>query len=308
MRTRGEPMAASIGHGRAETRATHPRGLALLVLMTGALGALGACAHQEPPILGQARETYRRAAEQTATVSGASAYVDAAKAALDRAEQSFDEGGDSEDTRDLAYIADRLAMLAEAQAAVALAAAERDDAMSELELTRAQVNEAKERQEAARVAQAQPPPAAARETEGRGEDEALARLQEIGDLRRGARGLVLSMSGSLVFTSGSARIPAAAMPRLRILAEVLRELDGRTFVVEGHTDSTGSREVNQRISRDRAEAVKRFLIQRGVAGERIETAGLASDDPVANNGSEEGRAKNRRVDVVIGPVEEAPAS
>src|SRR5690349_19683247 len=102
------------------------------VLALGA-GSLIACASTEPAILKDARESYREAAKSEASTR-ARAHLDNAKQALIRAEQSFDEHGDSADTRDLAYIADRLAQVAEAQAMLGSAVADRDSAKHDLEV------------------------------------------------------------------------------------------------------------------------------------------------------------------------------
>jgi outer membrane protein OmpA-like peptidoglycan-associated protein len=85
-----------------------------------------------------------------------------------------------------------------------------------------------------------------------------------------------------------------------ILSEVARSLVANTQVqveVSGHTDSTGSRAVNERLSLARAEAVKAFLIENGVAAERMAVQGYASTQPVATNKTASGRAQNRRVEL-----------
>ena len=71
------------------------------------------------------------------------------------------------------------------------------------------------------------------------------------------------------------------------------------ITIYGHTDNTGTRAVNERISKERADAVANFLVGNGIARNRITTEGLAFDQPVADNSTAEGRAKNRRVEVYI---------
>jgi OOP family OmpA-OmpF porin len=85
-----------------------------------------------------------------------------------------------------------------------------------------------------------------------------------------------------------------------ILQDVARSLVTNPQVrveVGGHTDSTGSRELNERLSLARAESVKAFLIENGVAADRMEVKGYASTQPVASNKTVSGRAQNRRVEL-----------
>jgi outer membrane protein OmpA-like peptidoglycan-associated protein len=71
--------------------------------------------------------------------------------------------------------------------------------------------------------------------------------------------------------------------------------------VEGHTDSRGSNEYNMDLSHRRANAVKNLLVQRGIAGSRIEAVAFGETMPVASNDTEAGRQKNRRVEIKIAP-------
>ncbi len=75
----------------------------------------------------------------------------------------------------------------------------------------------------------------------------------------------------------------------------------RRVRIEGHTDSTGSRDHNVRLSRRRAEAVRRYLVQHGIGGGRVEAEGYGPDRPIESNDSESGRSRNRRVEFVIPP-------
>jgi len=69
--------------------------------------------------------------------------------------------------------------------------------------------------------------------------------------------------------------------------------------IYGHTDNTGSRAVNEKLSNERAESVAKFLIENGINGGRLTTEGKAYDEPVADNSTSEGRTKNRRVETYI---------
>jgi len=72
-----------------------------------------------------------------------------------------------------------------------------------------------------------------------------------------------------------------------------------TLRIEGHADATGSREKNQELSNQRAEAVKRYLIQSGIEPNRLQTMGYGDSRPIADNSTDEGRKLNRRIEFVI---------
>jgi OOP family OmpA-OmpF porin len=73
----------------------------------------------------------------------------------------------------------------------------------------------------------------------------------------------------------------------------------RDIRIEGHTDSSGSEDLNQKLSQRRADAVKQLLIQNGIAANRIKSIGQGEAHPVASNNTEAGKAKNRRVDIIL---------
>jgi outer membrane protein OmpA-like peptidoglycan-associated protein len=79
------------------------------------------------------------------------------------------------------------------------------------------------------------------------------------------------------------------------------------MVVEGHTDSQGSDDLNLKLSEDRAAAVRDYLVSRGVAADRLSAVGVGEKRPIADNTSAEGRANNRRVEIVIASAS-APTS
>ncbi len=109
--------------------------------------------------------------------------------------------------------------------------------------------------------------------------------------------MVLTLSGSVLFTSGSSTLLPAAQLKLNEVADVLTKQDPDSkMVVEGHTDSQGSASTNQELSQKRAQAVRDYLVSRGIAGDRVTAEGFGPSRPVANNGSAEGRADNRRVE------------
>lgn len=116
------------------------------------------------------------------------------------------------------------------------------------------------------------------------------------------RGIVITMSAETMFRSGSSKLLPRAKEHLDEVASALQKLgDGQTFVIESHTDSRGSPELNRRLSKQRADAVRFYLIEQGVSRDRIIARGRGEDDPVASNANPEGRANNRRVELVVSP-------
>jgi len=102
------------------------------------------------------------------------------------------------------------------------------------------------------------------------------------------------------FRSGSANLPIEVLPQLEKLGEFLSWQEEMHIRVEGFTDSTGDELMNRELSMRRAEAVKRYLISHyAIAAERIKTIGYGEDYPLADNGTAEGRARNRRVEIII---------
>ena len=112
------------------------------------------------------------------------------------------------------------------------------------------------------------------------------------------RGTVVTL-GSVLFATGKSELLAGALQSVERLADYLTSNKGRTVLIEGHTDSTGSDETNLRLSQDRADSVRMALIAEGIAAKRIVATGLSSTRPVASNDTAAGRQQNRRVEIVI---------
>jgi len=116
---------------------------------------------------------------------------------------------------------------------------------------------------------------------------------------RDARGTILSMS-DILFETGKADLKQELRENLSAIGAILQSLlTDSQIMVEGHTDNVGSAEFNQKLSEQRAKAVMQYLIERGVNANRLQAIGHGMDKPVANNGTKEGQAKNRRVELVI---------
>jgi outer membrane protein OmpA-like peptidoglycan-associated protein len=82
--------------------------------------------------------------------------------------------------------------------------------------------------------------------------------------------------------------------------KLLKENPGLKLAIEGHTDDVGAKPANEKLSRDRAAAVVDALAAAGIARDRLKSSGAGADKPVADNATSEGRAKNRRVELVKG--------
>ncbi len=116
--------------------------------------------------------------------------------------------------------------------------------------------------------------------------------------RREARGEVMTLSGD-VFASGQSALRPEARENLSRLIEFVQRRPGARVLIEGHTDSTGRATANQALSLSRAQSVRQALIEEGVDPRRLEARGLGQSQPLADNGSAEGRTRNRRVDVIL---------
>ncbi len=124
-----------------------------------------------------------------------------------------------------------------------------------------------------------------------------AQLRDI-EAKQTERGLLVTL-GDVLFAFNKADLTPQAGPRLDKLAAFLKQFPQRKLLVEGYTDAVGSDAYNMELSERRAEAIREALIARGVDTTRVVTKGYGKAYPVADNGSADGRAMNRRVEVVI---------
>ena len=111
--------------------------------------------------------------------------------------------------------------------------------------------------------------------------------------------LKLNIPNDISFDTGSAAIKPQLRSVLDPFANSLRDDPSARVAVIGHTDNTGSDAINNPLSVDRARSVRDYLTTRGISGARVETAGRGEREPVADNSSEAGRAKNRRVEIYL---------
>ncbi len=120
-----------------------------------------------------------------------------------------------------------------------------------------------------------------------------AKVERVGE------GILVTFNSGILFDVNEADLKSAAKENITELAKVLQRYDDTDVVIAGHTDSTGKPEYNKDLSEKRAEAVAQYAQAQGIKGVRIRTVGEGEATPVADNDSEDGRAKNRRVEVAI---------
>lgn len=291
------------------------RSLGLLITITGAVGLAGCAEAMPPQDLVNARSAYDRASK------GPAAQLDPAdlhnaKEQLDVAEKTFANDGDTQNTRDQAYVAVRKTELAEVRAStlasnqtkdnvvgamhadqtktVAQTAAELGRTKAELSATGAQL---------AVTGIALQDETARREAAEKRAAQAAADLAKFATVKQEPRGMVITLSGSVLFASAKWDLLPAAQLKLNEVANALTKEDPLSkMVVEGHTDSQGQPAYNQELSQHRAQVVRDYLVSRGIAGDRITAQGFGSGRSIADNGSPEGRANNRRVEIVVQPA------
>jgi outer membrane protein OmpA-like peptidoglycan-associated protein len=217
----------------------------------------------------------------------------------------------------------RLTELEKLQADAARVAAERDKALAEaarlaaeaqaqqsraaaaqLERDKAAAEAARANAEAARIAaeaQAQQARAAAEQADREKvalRDQLRQQLNQVLDTRETARGLIVNLS-DVLFDTGSATLKPGTREKLARVAGILLSHPDLKLQIEGHTDSVGDADFNQRLSQNRADAVRTYLLAQGIAAPSVTTAGFGETQPVASNETPAGRQQNRRVELVV---------
>ena len=129
--------------------------------------------------------------------------------------------------------------------------------------------------------------------------DAQAALAKLAAVKNEPRGMVITLSGSVLFASNKSVLLPEAKSRLDQVLDVLFTTRERNLTVEGYTDSQGSDNNNMTLSQKRADAVRDYLVQKGYEADLIKANGLGETLPVADNGNAEGRANNRRVEIII---------
>jgi outer membrane protein OmpA-like peptidoglycan-associated protein len=285
-------------------------------------GLASGCATTAPTELVEARTAF------TASNSGLAAKLTPTELhdawmVLSKANKEFDEHGDTTVCRDYAYIAGRKLELADVKArteldrqkiaeAVKAGVVVRDNQVkttrAALSSTREQLKEERRDSNAKTAEIEKTAEQLAAEKQARESAEAklagaMKDLATIAAVKEETRGIVITLSGSILFASNKYALLNTAMTKLDQVAEALKAQDSdRRMVVEGHTDSQGSDRINQPLSLNRADAVRNYLVSRGVDSDKISAVGMGSSRPLLDNRNAENRANNRRVEIIIQPT------
>ena len=273
--------------------------------------ALLACSHAPSDELVDARRAYDRAQDGPARTRRPG-ELRAAKRALDRAEAAHDDDPGSEREKRLAETAEHraevAAALGEAAQAELAAQAQRqraNRAAAELRPAQPRANMAKVDAEPIKgdLDMREPRPTgepARAPVSTKDVDDSLQNLMHGSVVREDERGTVIIMSGAALFPSGKDQLSDTAEQHLDQVAEALKKQpESARFRVEGYTDSSGSEQRNKQLSINRARAVADQLEDEGIDEDRIESVGYGEERPIATNDSDEGRAENRRIEIVI---------
>ena len=253
----------------------------------GVLLAFAACGGSTTSQLTDARRAYDEAEQSPARTRAPGDLADA-RVALDRAEAAHDDDPGSAREARLAERAARKARVAEAHGE---AISERRAVVSAKTDTR----RADERSDVAPERRARADRRAERNANG-----ALQSLASVANVKEEPRGVVITLSGNLLFPTGERDVSPIANRSMDQVAHALaQQPEDTTFDVNGYTDNTGSDAENQRLSAQRAQAVADRLTQEGISASRIHVEGRGEAQPIADNGTTEGRTANRRVEIVV---------
>lgn len=169
---------------------------------------------------------------------------------------------------------------------------------AQLEAERAQAGKAKADAEAAEARARAAEASKSAENANAVRERLRSQLNSVLATSETARGLIVNMS-DVLFATGKYTLKPATQISLAKVAGILLAYPGLKLQVEGYTDSVGSDMMNQKLSENRADAVKSFLIAQGVQPDNISSTGYGKSNPVADNSTAQGRAQNRRVQLVV---------
>jgi outer membrane protein OmpA-like peptidoglycan-associated protein len=285
------------------------------------VGLTVSCATTPPAQLVEARTAY------AASNNGLSAKLTPTELhdawlVLDKANQEFDQHGDTIQCRDYAYIAQNKVQLADVKARTELDRQKIAEAVkagvvvrdNQVKSTQAALSSTREQlkserrdsnaksEEIEKTAEQLATEKQARMTAEARLAGAMKDLAAIAAVKEDSRGLVITLSGSILFASNKFALLNTAMTKLDQVAEALKaQGSDKQMVVEGHTDSQGSDRINQPLSLNRATSVRDYLVTRGVDSSKISAIGMGSSHPLLDNRNAENRANNRRVEIIIQP-------
>jgi outer membrane protein OmpA-like peptidoglycan-associated protein len=265
-------------------------------IATSVLVACGSSAPTEQLI--DARRVYAEAAAGDAAKLTPAKLL-SAEQALEMAEAEHRDDPGSASEKHLAYLASRKAAMAIASGKIAAAEKTEQDAEAEYQARlQAQANQGQA--ELQRTQGDLAAEQAARVEAERRAASAFASLAEVARVNADQRGTVITLPGGVLFPSGGFQLSPAAKTALDKVAQALTDnAENRAVTIEGYTDSRGNEDRNIELSQKRAEAVRAYLVSKGIASANVAAVGKGEEAPIADNESSEGRATNRRVEIVV---------
>jgi outer membrane protein OmpA-like peptidoglycan-associated protein len=239
--------------------------------------------------------------------------VHEADVSLQKAERAWESAPDAPTTVDMAIIADRKALLAQSVAATMKAQQDAQTITAQIDALKAQQLRSAQGQlsgmaqtlgatqmqleQQKATAEAQRAQLAALEAKLKDARDTIARIASVKD---DARGMVITLPGEVLFKTAKYELKPGAMAKLEQIAEVLKGKE-LPIVVYGFTDNVGADGMNMTLSQNRAQSVRDFLVSKGIPSDLITAQGRGPADFIADNTSVEGRAQNRRVEIVVHP-------
>jgi outer membrane protein OmpA-like peptidoglycan-associated protein len=275
----------------------------LLGLALGSI-SLAACggAKPPPPDLVRARDAIQRAKGSVAMQYDPT-DVHEAELALDKAEKAYKDDPDAPNTTDLMVIAQLKAQTAISQGGALKAQQDKEAATRELidSLQGLKGDLSKTREQLERERQETAAERARRIDAEKKLQDARDTLSKIAQVKDDDRGMIITLQGEVLFKTNESTLKPAAMAKLDQIAETLRGAERRITVL-GHTDNQGGNSPhNQQLSQSRANAVRDYLVSKGIPADLIRAEGKGPTAPIADNSSVEGRAQNRRVELIVEP-------
>lgn len=130
-------------------------------------------------------------------------------------------------------------------------------------------------------------------------DKQAQELEKIAETERTEMGLVTKLKSDILFDTGKATLKSEAKSNLNEMAQIMKKYPENVLTIKGFTDDTGTSRVNEKLSHERAEAVKKELMRDGLGDTSIATQGLGPAFPIAENSTAKGRSQNRRVEIEV---------
>ncbi|HEY1481444.1 MAG TPA: OmpA family protein [Candidatus Acidoferrum sp.] len=264
-----------------------------------------------PEVFGKAVSSLQMLENQVSGKAEKKQIITTARQTIQFAEDSRALSAQRQDAERIQKERDAAAASAATKAKAEADAAAQAEAKRQGELTAAKEAQMKAESEAA-AAKSQAEQAALQAKEQAARDEAARAqaatlalraqlLQQLNDVLQTTdtpRGLVVNMA-DVLFETGKYALSQDAKLKLAKLSGIIQAHPGLNLGIEGHTDTTGTPEFNQKLSQQRADTVREFLIAQGLGADSITAIGMGQDNPVADNSSAAGRQKNRRVEIIV---------